>query len=97
MINISLVSSTSNSTGHWSTDGCQKDEKLSNDEATVCHCNHLTHFAVLMRVTDDDKVGNEFQSRYVFYLFFWGGEGVGRKFKKMFGTTSNLYSWVREV
>jgi len=49
-------SSTSNSTGHWSTDGCYKDEKLSNDQATVCHCTHLTHFAVLMRVADDDEV-----------------------------------------
>ncbi|KAJ7379075.1 hypothetical protein OS493_018872 [Desmophyllum pertusum] len=48
--------SSSNSTGHWSTDGCYKDEKLSDDKATVCHCNHLTHFAVLMRVTDDPKV-----------------------------------------
>ena len=49
-------SSSSNSSGHWSTDGCHKDEKLSNAKATVCHCNHLTHFAVLMRVTDDTKV-----------------------------------------
>jgi len=56
VINVSLVSSTSNSTGHWSTDGCYKDEKLSNDQATVCHCTHLTHFAVLMRVADDDEV-----------------------------------------
>ena len=46
----------SNSIGQWSTDGCHKDEKLSNDNATVCHCNHLTHFAVLMRVTDDKTV-----------------------------------------
>lgn len=59
---ISLVSA-SNSTGQWSTDGCHKDEKLSNDNATVCHCNHLTHFAVLMRVTDDKTVkNNEFPS-----------------------------------
>lgn len=63
MINFSLVSSTSNSTGHWSTDGCYKDEKLSSNEVTVCHCNHLTHFAVLMRVTDEDTVGSKFQSR----------------------------------
>ena len=54
-----FVSSTSNSTGHWSTDGCHKDEKLSNDKVTVCHCNHLTHFAVLMRVTDDKTVSTK--------------------------------------
>ncbi|KAL9984221.1 hypothetical protein ACROYT_G006494 [Oculina patagonica] len=50
------TNSSDNSTGHWSTDGCHKDEKLSNDKATVCHCNHLTHFAVLMRVSGDTTV-----------------------------------------
>jgi len=51
-----LTNSSSNSTGHWSTEGCHKDEQLSSEQATVCHCNHLTHFAVLMRVTDNTEV-----------------------------------------
>ncbi|XP_074610692.1 adhesion G protein-coupled receptor L3-like isoform X2 [Acropora palmata] len=41
-----------NPNGYWSTEGCYKDEQLSNDQATVCHCNHLTNFAILMRVKD---------------------------------------------
>ena len=48
--------SFSNSTGYWSTEGCHKDKQMSSDRATVCHCNHLTHFAVLMRVTNDKEV-----------------------------------------
>ncbi|PFX28285.1 adhesion G protein-coupled receptor L2-like isoform X2 [Stylophora pistillata] len=44
------------SSGYWSTDGCNKDEELSNAAATVCHCHHLTHFGILMRVTDDTEV-----------------------------------------
>ena len=47
---------SSNTTGQWSTEGCHKDEQLSSHQATVCHCNHLTHFAVLMRVTDKKEV-----------------------------------------
>lgn len=50
------TNSSSSPEGHWSTEGCHKDEQLSNDRATVCHCNHLTHFAVLMRVTDKREV-----------------------------------------
>ncbi|CAH3148509.1 unnamed protein product [Pocillopora meandrina] len=47
---------SSNSSGYWSIDGCNKDEGLSNAEATVCRCNHLTHFGILMRVSDDTQV-----------------------------------------
>ncbi|KAH3725459.1 hypothetical protein DPMN_051303 [Dreissena polymorpha] len=35
-----------NKTGLWSTDGCWVEE--SNATFTVCRCNHLTNFAVLM-------------------------------------------------
>ena len=51
-----LYFTSSNTTGHWSTEGCRKDEQLSSHQATVCHCNHLTHFVVLMRVTDKKEV-----------------------------------------
>ena len=35
-------------TGQWSGRGCVKNEGLSNVSATVCECNHLTHFAILL-------------------------------------------------
>ena len=33
--------------GHWSTEGCERT-KSSTSNSTVCHCNHLTHFAILL-------------------------------------------------
>ena len=36
------------SSGQWSTDGCFKNSELSNASLTVCECNHLTHFAILL-------------------------------------------------
>ncbi|KAI4580535.1 hypothetical protein MJT46_019304, partial [Ovis ammon polii x Ovis aries] len=32
--------------GSWSSEGCELT--YSNDTHTSCHCNHLTHFAILM-------------------------------------------------
>ncbi|EDV29095.1 uncharacterized protein TRIADDRAFT_52620 [Trichoplax adhaerens] len=34
--------------GDWSNYGCRKN--FSNATVTVCHCDHLTHFAVLVQV-----------------------------------------------
>ncbi|CAB4025777.1 adhesion G- coupled receptor D1-like, partial [Paramuricea clavata] len=39
-----------NSDGVWSTEGCKLDSDLSNQNVSVCRCNHLTHFGVLMQV-----------------------------------------------
>ena len=36
------------SAGQWSDRGCNKSESLSNTSVTVCECNHLTHFAILL-------------------------------------------------
>ena len=36
------------SAGQWSDRGCSKSESLSNTSVTVCECNHLTHFAILL-------------------------------------------------
>ena len=34
--------------GYWSTEGCVVVSEESSDHVTVCKCNHLTNFAVLM-------------------------------------------------
>ena len=36
------------STGNWSDRGCSRNERLSNVSVTVCECDHLTHFAILL-------------------------------------------------
>ena len=36
------------SAGQWSERGCNRSENLSNASVTVCECDHLTHFAILM-------------------------------------------------
>ncbi|XP_022807522.1 adhesion G-protein coupled receptor D1-like isoform X1 [Stylophora pistillata] len=37
-----------NSAGGFSEEGCRVDSSKSDSKETVCHCNHLTHFAVLV-------------------------------------------------
>lgn len=39
----------------WSTDGCLT---VAVNSAVECHCNHLTSFAILMRVDDYEPVGD---------------------------------------
>ena len=34
--------------GRWSEKGCTRNTKLSSASKTVCDCNHLTHFAILL-------------------------------------------------
>ncbi|KAH3815535.1 hypothetical protein DPMN_144063 [Dreissena polymorpha] len=34
--------------GYWASDGCSVRARDSDDSITVCECNHLTNFAVLM-------------------------------------------------
>ena len=36
------------SRGEWSNAGCNRVEALSNSSYTVCECDHLTHFAILL-------------------------------------------------
>ena len=36
------------SVGQWSDRGCNISESLSNTSVTVCECDHLTHFAILL-------------------------------------------------
>ena len=34
--------------GEWAVEGCYRNDNLSNTTVTVCECNHLTHFAILL-------------------------------------------------
>ena len=36
------------SIGQWSDRGCNRSDRLSNTSVTVCECDHLTHFAILL-------------------------------------------------
>ena len=36
----------------WLKNGCRRSESESNDSVTVCYCDHLTNFAVLMDIYD---------------------------------------------
>ncbi|NXI14859.1 AGRG6 protein, partial [Irena cyanogastra] len=51
-----------NGSGGWNPEGCQVDAE-SNENETVCLCNHLTHFGVLMdlqrSVTQVDSENNK--------------------------------------
>ena len=37
----------------WSTNGCKVSTDDSKDDATICHCEHLTNFAVIFDFTGD--------------------------------------------
>lgn len=34
--------------GQWLQEGCMKNEMESNASMTVCECNYLAHFAILI-------------------------------------------------
>ena len=42
-----------NESGLWSTRGCKLDDSASSKTHSVCRCNHLTNFAILMKVKSD--------------------------------------------
>lgn len=37
-------------TNSWSEEGCHAERTLSNETHTICYCDHLTNFAILMDV-----------------------------------------------
>nr|XP_058949103.1 adhesion G-protein coupled receptor D1-like [Pocillopora verrucosa] len=45
-----------NSPDGFSEEGCHVDHSRSNSEETVCSCNHLTHFAVLVDFSGSTKL-----------------------------------------
>jgi len=48
-----------NDSGLWSTTGCELDNLASNESHSICKCNHLTNFAVLMKVKSDTSEMDE--------------------------------------
>ena len=58
------------STGTWSQRGCVMNEDESTERKTVCECNHLTHFAVLL------SPGVEFGKKHEFALQTIGYIGI---------------------
>ena len=42
-------------TGSWDSRGCAVSEEESDSFLTVCECNHLTHFGILMSPYEIDS------------------------------------------
>ena len=53
---VSYVNFTFCITDSFSEEGCRVVISKSNPEETVCSCNHLTHFAVLIDYDGNTKV-----------------------------------------
>ena len=52
----------------FSEEGCHVVTSKSNSEETVCSCNHLTHFAVLMDYDGSTKVIKLFLPYLVIFM-----------------------------
>ncbi|XP_066023418.1 adhesion G-protein coupled receptor G5-like [Pocillopora verrucosa] len=52
-------SGSSNRSEGFSEEGCHVVTSKSNSEETVCSCNHLTHFAVLLDYDGSTKLTEE--------------------------------------
>ena len=49
------IRTTNGSYGQWSTQGCKLDEQQSSSKKTVCLCDHLTNFALLLQRDSDEE------------------------------------------
>ena len=56
MLSFHVIVRGVNSSGLWSTKGCDVDASASNETHSVCKCDHLTNFAVLMQVRLDSDL-----------------------------------------
>ena len=52
----------------FSEEGCHVVTSKSNSEETVCSCNHLTHFAVLIDYDSSTKVIKLFFSLFNYFM-----------------------------
>lgn len=49
--------------GQWLQEGCMKNEMESNASMTVCECNYLAHFAIL--ISPDAEVSKHVVKHWV--------------------------------
>ncbi|KAI5627156.1 adhesion G-protein coupled receptor G6 precursor [Silurus asotus] len=63
--------SIENGTGGWNSEGCQVSPD-SNSNRTICLCNHLTHFGVLMDLSGASAHINERNSKILMFITYIG-------------------------
>ncbi|XP_071956162.1 uncharacterized protein [Antedon mediterranea] len=55
--------------GGWSSAGCYlANGSLDGSDRQICHCDHLTNFAILMNFYGDDKVPSPELAKYITYI-----------------------------
>lgn len=78
-------------TGGWNSEGCQVSPESSSNK-TVCLCNHLTHFGVLMVRYFSSY--SEFQSIVIIMMIIQTDRETNRfKSISQFGYLIKIYSW----
>ncbi|XP_060770221.1 adhesion G-protein coupled receptor G6 isoform X3 [Neoarius graeffei] len=63
--------SMKNGTGGWNSEGCQVSPESSSNK-TVCLCNHLTHFGVLMDLSGAALYINEGNTKILTFITYIG-------------------------
>ncbi|GAA6085887.1 adhesion G-protein coupled receptor G6 [Tachysurus ichikawai] len=63
--------SIQNGTGGWNSEGCRVSAE-SNSNKTVCLCNHLTHFGVLMDLSGAAEIINERNTKILTFITYIG-------------------------
>lgn len=60
-----------NHTGGWNSEGCEVSPE-SNSNRTVCLCNHLTHFGILMDISGASALIDEKNNRVLTFITYIG-------------------------
>uniref|UniRef100_UPI00358EE1C4 adhesion G-protein coupled receptor G6-like isoform X2 n=1 Tax=Myxine glutinosa TaxID=7769 RepID=UPI00358EE1C4 len=76
--------------GNWSSDGCQRDLQQSTSNSTLCFCNHLTHFGILMTDISPESATDREVLTYITYI----GCGISSCFLAI---TIILYTCFRHI
>ncbi|XDV41489.1 hypothetical protein PO909_010359 [Leuciscus waleckii] len=63
--------SLQNHTGGWNSEGCEVSPE-SNSNRTVCLCNHLTHFGILMDISGASAQIDEKNNRVLTFITYIG-------------------------
>ncbi|XP_016342916.1 adhesion G-protein coupled receptor G6 isoform X5 [Sinocyclocheilus anshuiensis] len=58
-------------TGGWNSEGCEVSPE-SNSNRTVCLCNHLTHFGILMDISGASALIDEKNNRVLTFITYIG-------------------------